>query len=299
MHTVDLRRPRRFVTACAAVAALTWLAPQHVSAEVANPGIIPSNCAYIVSVPDTPAFWSAWEGNALYGSYKKVMESDDIQEKTANFRKELGIIESSLGFKIDGKTLSSIFGSADAYFVPRTGKPRIEGVAILKITDEDKLNKLIDLAEKAAMQAAAADDESTDTESTDKSTSGPIQESEYQGVAIKAYEFEKPNKSAALEDEDDDEDEDDRRDVDTAEIGHDVADRPQCRLGYPIEEVSDGPDRLVTGVDHVEGDQPRQHCRGDQEPDVELEGEQNDVDEGAHVWISVGPGKADSSEATL
>ena len=37
-----------------------------------------------------------------------------------------------------------------------------------------------------------------------------------------------------------------------------------------VEEVADHRDELVARVDHVEGDQPRQHRRRDQQPDVEV-----------------------------
>ena len=41
-------------------------------------------------------------------------------------------------------------------------------------------------------------------------------------------------------------------------------------------------DELVARVDHIEGDQPRQHRRRDQQPDIEVENEQDDVEKRAH-----------------
>ena len=50
------------------------------------------------------------------------------------------------------------------------------------------------------------------------------------------------------------EDQDERREVDAAEIGQDIPDRPQQWLGHPIEEVLQLVDQAVAGVDHVERD---------------------------------------------
>ncbi len=188
MNTVDLRRPRRFTATCAAVAAFAWLGAQPASAEVANPNLVPAESAYIISIPDSPAFWSAWEANALYDAYKKVMAMPEVEGKVANFRKELGIVESSLGFKIDGATLSQVFGAMDLYVEPGTGDDKMSVAGVFKVTDEEKLTKILDLAEKAAAQAAAGDDESTDTETADSASTSAITESDYQGVKIKTFD---------------------------------------------------------------------------------------------------------------
>jgi len=188
MTTVDLRRSRRLGVVCAAVAAASMLAPQQVSAEVANPNLVSSESAYIMSIPDSPKFWAAWKSNGLYDAFKKVMAMDDVEEKMADFRRELGIIEGSLGFKIDGDTLSTVLGSADIYMVPPKEDDKLRSVGIFNVTDNDKLTKLIDLAEKAAEQAASGDDESTGTEDSDNATTGgAFAESDYNGIKIKTF----------------------------------------------------------------------------------------------------------------
>ena len=82
--------------------------------------------------------------------------------------------------------------------------------------------------------------------------------------------------------QDDQQNQDDRRNVDAAQIRHDRADRPQHRLGDLPEEIAHHMDELVPRVDHVEGDQPRQDRGGDQEPDVKVEDDQDDGEDGAH-----------------
>ena len=54
-------------------------------------------------------------------------------------------------------------------------------------------------------------------------------------------------------------------------LGSMRTDRPQQRLGNAVEEFADRRHDLVAGIDHVEGDQPGQHRRRDQEPDVDLQ----------------------------
>src|SRR5262249_61124015 len=86
----------------------------------------------------------------------------------------------------------------------------------------------------------------------------------------------------AVANENDDQDQDHRRNIDAAEIGHEVADRPQRRLGDAKEKVADHADDRVADVHHVERDQPGEDRGGDEDPDIELEGEINDEEEGAH-----------------
>jgi hypothetical protein len=180
----------------------------HSQAEMANPRLVPSKSAYVVSLPDAPTFWSAWKKNALYDTWKKFMDLPEVDSRMANFRKELGVIESSLGYKLDGDTMSQIFKSVDVYVVnSTTAKGPVAGAA-LKISDPEKLNKLIDLAEKAAAEAtreagedkaagdkeakdngnSGADDENstnTSISKTDSGTSSSVVVTNYKGVAVK------------------------------------------------------------------------------------------------------------------
>lgn len=196
MKPLDLRRPRHFAAACAAVAAFAWSAPHHASAEVANPTLVPSDSAYVISVPNAPAFWTAWESNGLYDAFKKIMAMPEVEAKLANFRKEMTVVESSLGFKLDGKTMSQIFTSADLFVAPGASAENGPNTAVIfKVADEEKLTKLIDLAEKAAAQAESGDDETSGTDADDSKTSAAaITESEYQGVKIKAAKTGKEEK---------------------------------------------------------------------------------------------------------
>ena len=49
------------------------------------------------------------------------------------------------------------------------------------------------------------------------------------------------------------------REIDAAEIGEDLPDRPVQRLGDVIERAQEIADEVVVGVDDVEHDQPAQH----------------------------------------
>ncbi len=189
MTMVDLRRTRRTSATCAAVAAFALLGTYQASAEVANPNLVPTDSAYIVSVPDAPAFWAAWESNGLYGAYKNIMALPDVESKVANFRKELSIVETSLGFKLDGPTLSKIFSTVNVYMKPAKDGAESNVVGVLKVADQDKLNKLLDLGEKAAAQSAASDDDTTGTTGADDADTSPVVEADYQGVKIKSFKM--------------------------------------------------------------------------------------------------------------
>lgn len=194
MNMVDLRRMQRRGIACAAVAAFACLAVMPLKAEVANPNLIPANSAYIFSIPDSGAFWNAWQDNGLYTTFNKVKDMPEVKEKTADFEKELSIIESSLGFQIDGATLSKTFSSVDIYMAGGDATD-FKSVGIFKVADADKVTKLLDLAEKAAAKAAESDDNgTTDTESADEATSAVVA-TEYKDVQIKTFKGKEDGKS--------------------------------------------------------------------------------------------------------
>jgi hypothetical protein len=179
-------------------AAAVLLIGSAASAKTANPNLIPSNSAYVVSIPDMPAFWNAWKANAIYGAYKKVMASPDVAPAMEGFNQQLKTIEGALGFPINGETISQIFQAVEIYVRPgETAGSTMTGV-ILNVKDRQKLDKLIDLAEKAAATAANRDETTgTDTQetmgadATDASTTGtesPISTETYQGVTLKRFE---------------------------------------------------------------------------------------------------------------
>src|SRR6185437_970840 len=92
-------------------------------------------------------------------------------------------------------------------------------------------------------------------------------------------------------DEVDDQNQNDRRDVEAAEIGHEVADRRQQRFGDSVQELGHGADELVARIHDIERNQPGQDRGGDQQVDVEIEDDQDDVEDGAHAGGTLGFGR--------
>ena len=88
-------------------------------------------------------------------------------------------------------------------------------------------------------------------------------------------------------DEQQQQDQDDRRDVDAAEIGQQVADRPQHRLGDPVEHLADLRDDRIAHVHHVEGHEPAQDRAGDEDVDEELDDRVEEPDQGVHAGSRV------------
>lgn len=170
-------------------------------AQVGKPGLIPADSAYVVSIPDAPAFWSAWKGNAIYDTYQKVMSNPQVKQGMASFSRELATIESVLQYKLDGETLSQIISSADIYIVAGEQAGETNLGAVMAISDAEKLSRLVDLAEKAAAEAAKAEEEAPkeekaaeektprggadDTETT--SAESPISEEKYKDLTIKRF----------------------------------------------------------------------------------------------------------------
>jgi hypothetical protein len=219
MKVLNLRRATSLIAGAALFTVFATVATAQT--QVANPNLIPAKSAYVVSVPDTKAFWNAWKGNAIYASYQKAMANPEISQKMSGFNKELQTIESVLGYKLSGESMSQIFSNAAIYLGPGENAGSRSMGAILGVADKDKLNKLLDLAEKAAASAVAeqsSDDASTatetetrpsrsgkgkakpsstetdgqggadDTETTSGSSSaGPISSENYSGVTVKRF----------------------------------------------------------------------------------------------------------------
>lgn len=162
MKAVNFKRRAAMHFAWVAVVAAAGFS-QKASAEIANPGLVPSKSAYVLSIPDAPAFWNAWKANSLYATWQKFESMPDIKKKMDKFSKELNVIEASLGYKIDGETFSAIFKDGVIYVLGGDEKEPVLGAAFT-VSDKDKLNKLIDLIKKAAVENAnnAKDDDSED-----------------------------------------------------------------------------------------------------------------------------------------
>ena len=62
-----------------------------------------------------------------------------------------------------------------------------------------------------------------------------------------------------------------------------------------IQELRHRRHELVARVDDVEGDQPGQDRRGNQQPDIEIENDENDVENGTHGWDCSRGSVADST----
>src|SRR6185312_332314 len=100
-------------------------------------------------------------------------------------------------------------------------------------------------------------------------------------------------------DDPEDQQHDDRRDVDAAEIGQELPDRPQDRLGGAVEEVADHRHRPAIGIDHIEGDQPAHHGGNDDDPPVDVEEHDDDVDDRNQKSAHGMPGAPSRSWRTL
>lgn len=171
-------------------------------AKVGNPDLIPAHNAYVVSIPDVAAFWQAWKANAIYATYKKVMDTPEIASGMQQFNKQLQTIEGALGFPLNGDSMSQIFKSADIYVRPGEQAGQVVSGVILGIKDRQKLDKMIDLAEKAAKTAASrverSSDQTTGSEGADTSdaaasskpagaAASPITSEDYKGVQLKKF----------------------------------------------------------------------------------------------------------------
>lgn len=183
------------------IVAAMLLAASVTNAKVGNPTLIPANSAYVFSIPDVPAFWTAWKQNAIYATFKKVMDSPDLASNVASFENQLKTIESALGFPLNGETMAQVVKSVDVYIAPAEMAGQVHTGMIATISDKQKLQKLLDLGEKAAATAASDDSSSSDTKTSNSSDpskggadiggaapgSNPISSTDYKGVAVKRF----------------------------------------------------------------------------------------------------------------
>jgi hypothetical protein len=192
----------------AATALFTALAGS-LCAKTANAKLIPVKTAYVFAVPDMPAFWTAWKANAVYATYQKAVASPELKPKMEGFEKQVKTIEAALGFQLDGDTLSQVIKAVDIYAAPGENAGDVTVALLFSVSDKEKLAKLMDLAEKAAIKAAqdASGEPTTATKSADKekapakegeakpdsmgggaettSTAAKVESEEYKGVTVK------------------------------------------------------------------------------------------------------------------
>jgi len=71
------------------------------------------------------------------------------------------------------------------------------------------------------------------------------------------------------------------------------ADRRQQRLGDPVQKLGHGRHERVARVDDIEGDQPGQNGRSDQQPDIKIQNDKNDVEDGTHGGLLARVGRRD------
>jgi len=187
MLTVIPRRPVR-PTLWAAATALTLLAVPGL-AQTDRASLAPANSAYAFRIPDTARLWDAWKANAIYKTFVRLLEEPEFKSKTEGFAREVKTIEEALGFKLNGDTLSRIFSDAALYLAPGENAGEVSVGFALGVADKDRLQKLIDLAEKAAVSAVQGDEATTDSVSADEESTGSslISTEEYQGVAFKRF----------------------------------------------------------------------------------------------------------------
>ena len=191
----------------AATALFTALAGS-LCASTANTKLIPIKTAYVFTVPNVPAFWTAWKANAIYATYQKAVASPELRPKMEGFEKQVKTIEAALGFQLDGNTLSQVIKSVDIYAAPGETAGDVTVALIFSVSDKEKLAKLMDLAEKAAVKAAqdSSGEQTSATKSGDtqkapakegetkpdsmggaetSSTAAKVETEEYKGVTVK------------------------------------------------------------------------------------------------------------------
>jgi hypothetical protein len=161
----SLIAPSRTLYAAAAAAFMLACAAPSVEAKVAHANVVPANSPYVLSVPDVPAFWTAYKKNSLYAATNKVLEIPDIAKELEDAQGKIKDIETGLGFKLDGDTLSSIFKDLDVYINGGEKSDSVSAVIVAKVGDREKLNKILGLVEKASAEASK-DDETTGSAST-------------------------------------------------------------------------------------------------------------------------------------
>lgn len=88
-----------------------------------------------------------------------------------------------------------------------------------------------------------------------------------------------------LAQEEDQQQKDDGRNVDAAEVGQKAPDRPQRGFGDPVQEIADRADELVARIDDVEGVEPGEDRRQDDQPPVDVQRQDDGLNEGDHAGL--------------
>lgn len=186
---------------------ITGILPSTLYARLANPELVPAKAAYVASVPDLPELWSAWKRNGIYSAFNKhaaelaALPSGADAPQALKFllrqpyEAEFQAIEKGLQFKLDGDTLARMFKNADVYVKPGERAGQMAWGVIATIGDKEKVQKILDLLEKAAASAAGAApaNSTSDKATSDKESSSsaqnvsPISTELYKGTEIKRF----------------------------------------------------------------------------------------------------------------
>lgn len=196
------------------LAAVTAMASTGAFAANDRTALVPDTSAYTVLVPDAAQTWTDWKANQIYKVAKDLMESEDFAPQVEQLKTMLASTETALGYKIDGDTLSSIFSDATLYVSAGENAGKVAFGAAFGVSDKEKAEKLIELAEQGAAEGMKnagnkdadesedkpakkksgkkAKDESEDSEKKDSNggaddadKKNPVTSEQYKGVTVK------------------------------------------------------------------------------------------------------------------
>ncbi|MCX7717484.1 MAG: hypothetical protein N2111_03650 [Candidatus Sumerlaeaceae bacterium] len=173
---------------CTAI--LMFLAPawSPVEARVANPDLIPTNCVYVLSVPDTASCWTAIKGNAGYESLWKLLQQPQFAAQVDEVQRQLKDVESGLGFGLDPDSLSKVVSALDVFIEPGKTPGEVNGALVLKVADRGRLDKLVMLIEKAAERALTPDDKaSTGSKESVPTTTSVVTRRDRNGLIVTEF----------------------------------------------------------------------------------------------------------------
>lgn len=160
--------------------------PSSIHADAANARLLPEDFAYVISAPDVPALWSALKTNPLAEGVAKLFKLPELVPQVEEIHRQLAAVEEGLGFKLNGDTLAAVAGALDLYARPGDRADTAAFGIAIRVTDEAKVAKLLDLLERAAMEAAG-----NRPDSTTSTLLNPITTAQYRELDIKTFDTER------------------------------------------------------------------------------------------------------------